>query len=84
MTANRAWLATLDSYANQTYGRPVWSAVVEGACVCCGRAVHPFNTTAAETAFAGVGLCERCQLLPDDDDDHAAALRAAILERGRR
>lgn len=55
------WLATLDSYANHTYGRPIGSAVVDGACVGCGQRARPFITAEAALTYARVGLCGRCQ-----------------------
>jgi hypothetical protein len=77
----REWVATLDSYANETYGRSIWSAVLAGICVCCGDPVHPFDSERAETVFAKVGLCGRCQQVLCPDDVAAAAAQALIEAR---
>lgn len=55
------WLRALDTYANETYGRSLTSAVVEGACVSCGRNAQPFPSAEAEAAYVRVGLCMHCQ-----------------------
>ena len=57
----REWLMTLDSYTNETYGRPVSSAIVSGTCVVCERTPQPFSTPVAGRAYRQSGLCERCQ-----------------------
>jgi hypothetical protein len=57
----RDWLLRLDSYANETHGRPVSSAVVRGTCVSCGGAARAFTTSQASSAYVQLGLCERCQ-----------------------
>ena len=57
----REWLLTLDSYTNETYGRPVSSAIVGGTCVVCDCAPQTFSTPAAARAYKQRGLCERCQ-----------------------
>lgn len=55
------WLLMLDSYANETYGRPVSSAVVSGTCVACGGRVQKMTTPTGARAYSQTGLCERCQ-----------------------
>ena len=56
----RAWLVTLDTYTNQTYGRAVSSAVVAGSCVCCGKPIERAMNPAAAARYPGTGLCARC------------------------
>ena len=55
------WLVTLDTYANETYGRSIWSSVVAGLCVSCGRPAHPFASADAASQYPEVGLCQHCQ-----------------------
>ena len=57
----REWLMTLDSYSNETYGRPVSSAIVSGSCVSCEGTTQAFSTPAAGRAYRQNGLCEPCQ-----------------------
>ena len=57
----REWLTTLDSYTNETYGRPVSDAVEGGTCVSCEGTAQKFTTLAAAHVFSQTGVCERCQ-----------------------
>ena len=57
----REWLMTLDSYTNETYGRPVSSAILAGTCVACEGTNRPFSTPAGARVYSQQGLCERCQ-----------------------
>lgn len=59
--ASRRWLTTLDTYANETYGRSVSSSVMAGTCVSCGRSAYPFATDEAASLYPQIGLCESCQ-----------------------
>ena len=60
-TALREWLASLDSYANETYGRPISSAVVAGRCVYCDAETLTFTTPQTSATYVRTGLCEHCQ-----------------------
>jgi len=51
----------LDTYANETYGRSVSTAVATGTCVACGRTAHPFGSPDSTDAYVRWGLCEPCQ-----------------------
>jgi hypothetical protein len=57
----REWLMTLDTYTNETYGRPASAAVVSGTCVACEATIRAFSTLAAAHIYSQRGLCERCQ-----------------------
>ena len=57
----RRRLIALDSYANETYGRSISSAIIAGTCVRCGKSVHPFTMRDAAARYPRSGLCERCQ-----------------------
>jgi hypothetical protein len=57
----RRHLTTLDSYANDTYGRSISSAVASGTCVRCSTKVEPFATTKAGVEYARDGLCDGCR-----------------------
>jgi hypothetical protein len=58
----REWLMTLDTYANETYGRPVSSAVDDGTCVSCNKPAYDPSTVAAAQLYSRTGVCEHCQL----------------------
>jgi hypothetical protein len=68
MTAHE-WLMTLDTYTNETYGRPVSSSVVDSICVVCGGTSRTFNTPMTARAYSQVGLCEHCQALQKSISD---------------
>jgi len=55
------WLRTLDSYANETYGQPISSAILTGRCVSCGKPARTFATPDAEVSYIRTGVCEPCQ-----------------------
>ena len=57
----REWLMTLDTYTNDTYGRPASSAIAGGTCVVCEGTTGAFSTLAAAHIYSQRGLCERCQ-----------------------
>jgi hypothetical protein len=57
----RRKLIALDSYANETYGCSISSAIVAGICVRCGKPARLFTTEGAAARYPRVGLCERCQ-----------------------
>jgi hypothetical protein len=57
----REWLMTLDSYTNQTYGRPASASIDDATCVICEQPTRAFTTLAAAHIYSQRGLCERCQ-----------------------
>jgi len=56
-----SWLHRLDTYTNETYGRPRSRAVDEQTCVSCGSTARTFDTRYATESYARVGLCQHCQ-----------------------
>ena len=57
----REWLMTLDTYTNDTYGRPASSSIASGTCVVCEGTIRAFSTLAAGHIYSQRGVCERCQ-----------------------
>ena len=43
----REWLMTLDTYTNDTYGRPASSSIASRTCVVCEGTIRAFSTLAA-------------------------------------
>jgi hypothetical protein len=65
------WLHRLDTYTNETYGRPRSASVDDNTCVSCGAIAHAFDTQYATEWYAQAGLCQQCQ--------RAASPRAVIV-----
>jgi hypothetical protein len=61
LSTAREWLMMQDTYANETYGRPVSSAVAGGTCVSCNQRAHDTSSVAAAQFYSRTGVCERCQ-----------------------
>ena len=61
MTTKYGWLLALDSYANETYGRTISSAVLGATCVSCGGPAYRFTQPEAAGVYLRSGLCEVCQ-----------------------
>ncbi len=58
---SREWLRMLDSYANETYGFAITSAIVAGSCVSCGEPARMFSHSDGELTYIKTGVCEACQ-----------------------